>query len=118
MVQPDHPTFPTFGLATFDQPPFSFLLPSWDLMIPHGSGQRMTRKHSSSPVVAGGNSGGKNPTVRRIHGPAFRLYRDMLNDLGLLKGYLALLNLYYIYLLHVFSFGRFSSFGWSDEPKV
>jgi len=59
VVQPDHPTFPTFGLATFDQPPFSFLLPSWDLMIPHGSGQRMTRKHSSSPVVAGGNSRGK-----------------------------------------------------------
>ena len=29
-VVPDHPTFPTFGLATFDQPPFSFLLPSWD----------------------------------------------------------------------------------------
>ena len=56
---PDHPTFPTFGLATFDQPPFSFLLPSWDLMIPHGSGQRMTRKYSSSPVVAGGNSEGK-----------------------------------------------------------
>ena len=59
VVQPDHPTFPAFGLATFNQPPFSFLLPSWDLMIPHGSGQRMTRKHSSSPVVAGGNSGGK-----------------------------------------------------------
>ena len=71
VVQPDHPTFPAFGLATFNQPPFSFLLPSWDLMIPHGSGQRMTRKHSSSPIVAGGNSGG-NPTVRRIHGPAFR----------------------------------------------
>ena len=53
------PDIPTFGLAIFDQPPFSFLLPSWDLMIPHGSGQRMTRKHSSSPVVAGGNSGGK-----------------------------------------------------------
>ena len=74
VVQPDHPTFPAFGLATFNQPPFSFLLPSWDLMIPHGSGQRMTRKHSSSPIVAGGNSGG-NPTVRRIHGPTSRLYR-------------------------------------------
>ena len=63
VVQPDHPTFPTLGLATFDQPPFSFLLPSWDLMIPHGSGQRMTRKHSSSPVVAVGNSGGKTPRL-------------------------------------------------------
>ena len=59
VVQSNHPTYSPFGLATFDQPPFSFLLPSWDLMIPHGSGQRMTRKHSSSPVVAGGNSGGK-----------------------------------------------------------
>jgi len=37
----------------------------------------MTRKHSSSPIVAGGNSGG-NPTVRRIHNPTFRLYRYLL----------------------------------------
>ena len=64
----------TLWAAIFDQPPLSFPLPSWDLMILHGSGQRMTRKHSSSPIVAGGNSGG-NPTVKRIHDPAFRLYR-------------------------------------------
>ena len=66
VVTPDQPSHSTQLLdifahwdATFDQPPLSFPLPSWDLMIPHGSGQRMTRKHSSSPIVAGGNSGGK-----------------------------------------------------------
>ena len=53
----------TLWAATFDQPPLSFPLPSWELMIPHGSGQRMTRKHSSSPIVAGGNSGGKTPRL-------------------------------------------------------
>ena len=79
VVQPDHPTFPTFGLATFDQPPFSFLLPSWDLMIPHGSGQRMTCRESIHLVPSSPEeTQGENPTVRRIHDPAFRLYRDKL----------------------------------------